>query len=78
MQMDSWDLGVKRRLNSANCLRDEKSDGTNEFSFSINLGATFIVLSATNLPLPPSNWTVDGAPANTAPEMKPHGESTSR
>jgi hypothetical protein len=78
MQMDSWDVGVEKRLTFANRLRDGKSDGTKEFSFSINPGATFIVLSATNLALPPSNWTVVGAPANAAPVMNPYGASTRR
>jgi hypothetical protein len=58
--------GSKWRLNFANRLRDGKSDGTKEFSFSINPGATFIALSTSNLLLPPSNWTMVGAPTNAA------------
>jgi hypothetical protein len=41
--------------------------GVCQFSFSSTSGASFSVLSTTNLSLPLSNWTVVGAAANTAP-----------
>jgi len=58
-----------RMLTFANCLQNGKSDRIKEFSSSINLGATFIELSYRKLPLPPSNWTVVGPRANTAPGL---------
>src|SRR5262249_29676537 len=41
-------------------------NGAFQFSFT-NQGASFTVLSATNVSLPLSNWTVVGAPSNVAP-----------
>jgi hypothetical protein len=41
-------------------------NGSFQFSFT-NQGASFTVLSATNVSLPLSNWTVVGAPSNVAP-----------
>jgi hypothetical protein len=41
-------------------------NGAFQFSFT-NQGASFIVLSATNISLPLSDWTVMGVPSNVAP-----------
>jgi hypothetical protein len=41
--------------------------GVIRFSFTNNPNATFTVLSSTNLSLPPTNWTVVGAPTNNPP-----------
>jgi streptogramin lyase len=43
------------------------NDGAVQFAFSNTPGASFTVLSTTNLSLPLSNWTVVGAASNTAP-----------
>jgi sugar lactone lactonase YvrE len=40
-----------------------------QFSFTNTPGASFTVLSTTNLSLPWSNWTVVGTPSNTAPDV---------
>ena len=46
------------------------SNGTFQFAFSnSDLGATFTVLTTTNLSLPLSNWTVVGLATNTAPGL---------
>jgi len=46
------------------------SNGTFQFAFSNNdLGASFTVLTTTNLSLPLSNWTVAGPATNTAPGL---------
>ena len=42
-------------------------NGVCQFSFTNIPGAHFTVLSATNLSLPFTNWTVVGAASNTAP-----------
>jgi hypothetical protein len=42
-------------------------NGACQFCFSNTPGASFTVLSSTNLSLPLSNWTVVGAATNTAP-----------
>jgi len=42
-------------------------NGAFQFSFTSTPGATFTVLSTTNLSLPLSNWTVVGVATNTAP-----------
>ena len=44
-------------------------NGLFQFAFSNNQGASFTVLSATNLSLPLANWTVVGAPTNISPDM---------
>jgi hypothetical protein len=45
-------------------------DGIFQFAFSNNdLGASFTVLTATNLSLPLSNWTLAGPATNTAPGL---------
>jgi hypothetical protein len=43
--------------------------GVFRFTFSDNPSATFTVLSATNLSLPLSEWTVVGAASNIAPGL---------
>jgi hypothetical protein len=46
------------------------SDGTFQFTFSNNdPGATFTVLTTTNLSLPLTDWTVVGPATNTAPGL---------
>jgi len=42
-------------------------NGLFQFTFSNNPGAAFTVLSATNLSLPLTNWTVAGTPTNISP-----------
>jgi len=42
-------------------------NGAFQFAFTSTPGATFTVLSSTNLSLPLSNWTVVGVATNTAP-----------
>jgi len=45
-------------------------NGSFQFAFSnLNAGASFSVWSATNLSLPPTNWTWVGTPANIAPGL---------
>jgi hypothetical protein len=45
-------------------------NGTFQFAFSNNTpGASFTLLTTTNLALPLSNWTVAGTPTNTAPGL---------
>ena len=44
-------------------------DGVFQFPFSNDQGAAFTVLSTTNLSLPLTNWTVFGAPFNSAPGL---------
>jgi hypothetical protein len=43
------------------------SNGVLQFVFTNTAGASFTVLSTTNLSLPLSNWTVVGTATNTAP-----------
>ncbi len=43
------------------------ANGGFQFAFSNNQGASFTVLSTTNLSLPLTNWTVVGTPTNVAP-----------
>jgi len=45
------------------------ANGSFQFSFTNNQGASFTVLSTTNVSLPLSNWTVVGTPTNTAPNV---------
>jgi hypothetical protein len=45
------------------------ANGVLQFAFTNALGASFTVVSTTNLSLPLSNWTVVGAASNTAPGM---------
>jgi hypothetical protein len=42
-------------------------DGSFQFSFTNNQGATFRVYSTTNLSLPLADWTMIGSPTNVAP-----------
>ena len=44
-------------------------NGVFQFSFSNTPGATFTVLSTTNLSLPMNYWTVVGAATNTGPSV---------
>jgi len=44
-------------------------DGTFQFAFRNNQGVTFTVLSATNLSLPLTNWTVVGSAAHVSPGL---------
>ena len=53
------------------------SNGRFQFAFSNNdLGASFTVLTTTNLSLPLSNWTLAGPAANTAPGLFQFSTST--
>jgi hypothetical protein len=54
-------IGTAPILTSARTL----GDGVLQFAFTNNPSATFTVLSATNLMLPLSNWTIVGAASNT-------------
>jgi sugar lactone lactonase YvrE len=44
-------------------------NGVFQFAFSNNQGASFTVLSTTNLSLPLTNWSVIGAPTNISPGL---------
>jgi sugar lactone lactonase YvrE len=58
-------IGTAPILTSAQML----GHGVLQFTFTNNPGASFTVLSATNLALPLSNWTVAGAASNTGSDV---------
>jgi hypothetical protein len=58
-------IGTPPTLGSVQLL----GNGALQFSFTNNPNAVFAVLSATNLALPLSNWTVVGAASNTSSDV---------
>jgi sugar lactone lactonase YvrE len=58
-------IGTPPTLTGAQML----GNGVVQFVFSNTPGASFTVLSTTNLSLPLSNWTVAGTASNTAPDV---------